>query len=317
MCPRRGVSSVGGVIEVQEATKYYGGTAAVRDVSFTVVAGRVTGFLGPNGSGKSTTMRMILALDRPTRGRVLVAGRPYRDLTEPLRTVGALLEAGNAHGGRRARDHLAMLAACNGIARRRVDEVLELVGLASVAQRRVRGFSLGMLQRLGIAGALLGDPAVLILDEPMNGLDTEGIRWLRQLLIEMAAQGRTVLLSSHVMSEMELTADHLLVIGGGRLLADEPMSEFIGRHSPEVVRVGSGDNTRLAAALARAGTLVETGRDRLLVHRTPAQQIGAVAVEIGVVINELTTQRASLEEVYTAMVTPHGQYRQQSTAEVA
>ncbi|MFD4835726.1 ABC transporter ATP-binding protein [Streptomyces uncialis] len=214
------------MIEVRNLGKRYGGRTVVDDLSFTVRPGRVTGFLGPNGAGKSTTLRMILGLDRPTRGRALIDGRPYRELARPLCHAGALLDASALHGGRRAGDHLRWLARSNGIARRRVGEVLELVGLADVASRRTRGFSLGMTQRLGIAAALLGDPPVLMLDEPVNGLDPEGIRWLRNLLRDLAAEGRTVLVSSHLMTETARTADQLVVIGRGRLLADVPVAEF-------------------------------------------------------------------------------------------
>ena len=219
------------MIETAALTKRYGATLAVDDLSFQVRPGRVTGFLGPNGAGKSTTMRMILGLDAPTSGHATIGGRAYRELPVPLREVGALLDGGAVHPGRKAVDHLRWVARSNGIGRRRVDEVLDLVGLASVAGRRVGGFSLGMTQRLGIGVALLGDPGVLILDEPVNGLDTDGIRWVRGLLRRLAGEGRTVLLSSHVMSEMELTADHLVVIAQGRLVADMPLPELIERHS--------------------------------------------------------------------------------------
>jgi ABC-2 type transport system ATP-binding protein len=215
------------VIDVRNLSKTYGRTLAVDRLSFTVRPGQVTGFLGPNGAGKSTTMRMMLALDRPTEGRVLIDGRPYRELREPLRRVGALLEARTVHGGRSARGHLRWLAQSNHIPLTRVQEVIDLVGLDAVAGKRSKGFSLGMSQRLGIAAALLGDPGILLLDEPVNGLDPEGVHWIRNLLRELAAQGRTVLVSSHLMSEMALTADHLIVIGRGRLLADASMAEFV------------------------------------------------------------------------------------------
>jgi ABC-2 type transport system ATP-binding protein len=219
------------MIEVEHLTKRYGPRTAVDRLSFTVRPGRVTGFLGPNGAGKSTTLRMILALTTPTAGRALVGGRPYRSLRPPLREVGALLDAASVHGGRTAYRHLCWLAASNGLPRSRAAAVLERTGLASVAGRRVHGFSLGMRQRLGIAAALLGDPPALILDEPVNGLDPEGIHWMRTLLTGLAAEGRTVLLSSHLMSEMALTAQHLLVIGGGRLLADAPIADLVGGHA--------------------------------------------------------------------------------------
>ena len=221
------------MIELTRLTKAYGRRRAVDDLTVTVHPGRITGFLGPNGSGKSTTMRLILGLARPTTGSATVNRRPYRELSAPLRHVGALLDARSSHPGRTARNHLLFLARSNDIAPARVDEVLELAGLTAVAQRRTGGFSLGMHQRLGIATALLGDPSVLLLDEPVNGLDTDGIRWIRGLLKELAAQGRTVLLSSHLMSEMEQTADHLVVIGGGRLLADTDMRTFTNGHSLE------------------------------------------------------------------------------------
>ncbi|MGV9409461.1 ABC transporter ATP-binding protein [Nocardia sp. NPDC003693] len=299
------------MIECDALTKNYGAAVAVSELSCTIAPGRVTGLLGPNGSGKSTTMRMVLGLDRPSRGRVLIAGRPYRALREPLRTVGALLDARRVHPDRRARDHLAVLALSNAIPRSRVDEVLDIVGLSSVARQRVREFSLGMLQRLGIAAAILGDPAVLLLDEPTNGLDTEGIRWLRGFLREQAGRGRTVLLSSHIMSEMEVVADHLLVMGGGRLLADEPMAAFIARNTA-AVRVRSDDDAALALAIARSGvgsTQIEPAGRGLIVRGVPAARVGAIASEAGVVVSELTEQRASLEDVYTDLVTPHARHR--------
>ncbi|MFE6857213.1 ABC transporter ATP-binding protein [Nocardia sp. NPDC057668] len=309
------------MIECDALTKNYGATVAVSELSCTIEPGRVTGFLGPNGSGKSTTMRMILGLDLPGRGTVLIGGRPYRTLREPLRTVGALLDARRVHPDRRARDHLTMLALSNAIPSARVAEVLAVVGLGSVARQRVRGFSLGMLQRLGIAAAILGDPAVLLLDEPTNGLDTEGIRWLRGFLRGQAGQGRTVLLSSHVMSEMELVADHLLVIGGGRLLADEPMPAFIARSTAGAIRVRSDDNAALARAFARAGIgadrIEPDAEHRLVIRDVPAARVGAIAAEAGVIVSELTEQRASLEDVYTDLVTPHGRHRHRVAGEVA
>lgn len=311
MSPAHRAHSVERVIECDALTKNYGAAVAVSELSCTIAPGRVTGLLGPNGSGKSTTMRMVLGLDRPSRGRVLIAGRPYRALREPLRTVGALLDARRVHPDRRARDHLAVLALSNAIPRSRVDEVLDIVGLSSVARQRVREFSLGMLQRLGIAAAILGDPAVLLLDEPTNGLDTEGIRWLRGFLREQAGRGRTVLLSSHIMSEMEVVADHLLVMGGGRLLADEPMAAFIARNTA-AVRVRSDDDAALALAIARSGvgsTQIEPAGRGLIVRGVPAARVGAIASEAGVVVSELTEQRASLEDVYTDLVTPHARHR--------
>lgn len=296
------------VIDAQGLTKHYGRTAAVDEVSFRVGPGRVTGFLGPNGSGKSTTMRLILGLDTPTRGTVTVGGLRFRDLARSLHVVGAVLDAGDVLAGRTAAAHLAMLAAGNGIRRQRVDEVLGVVGLADVSGRRVGGFSLGMRQRLGIAAALLGDPGVLILDEPMNGLDTEGIRWIRRLLRSMADEGRTVLLSSHLMSEMELVADHLLVIGAGRLLADEPIGEFVSRRGESVVRVRGERLNVLSAVLgARADIHGEIG----VVRGVSAREIGRLALEHAIVLEELTPVQASVEDVFTELVAAHQQYRHQ------
>ncbi len=241
------------MIEVNRLTKRYGKTVAVNEVSFTVKPGQVTGFLGPNGAGKSTTMRMILGLDTPTSGDVSVDGRPYRQLADPLRSVGALLDAKAIVGGRSAANHLTWLADSNGIARRRVSAVLDLVGLSDVAGKRVGTFSLGMNQRLGIAGALLGDPETLIFDEPINGLDPEGILWIRNLMKSLASEGRTVFLSSHLMSEMAQTADHLVVIGRGRIIANAATEEFINRHTAASVRVRAVEHTDLAEALTQRG----------------------------------------------------------------
>ena len=254
------------MIEAHGLVKCYGSTTAVDDLSFSIRPGLVTGFLGPNGAGKTTTMRMILGLDAPTQGSVTVDGRSYRDLPAPMREVGALLDAKALHGGRRAFDHLLCLAQSNGIPRRRVDEVLRLVGLEDVARRRAKGFSLGMSQRLGIASALLGDPAVLIFDEPVNGLDPDGIHWVRTLLRALAAEGRTVLVSSHLMSEMALTADHLLVIGKGGLIADTSVEEFVRSSSQQSVHVRSPQAAELAARCREAGATVP-GRDRPRRHR--------------------------------------------------
>ncbi len=301
------------MIDATHLSKRYGDTLAVDDLTFRVQPGKVTGFLGPNGAGKSTTMRMILGLDAPTGGAATVAGRRYATLPAPLREVGSLLDAGAVHPGRSARDHLRWLAASNGIGGARVDEVLETVGLAKVADRRVDGFSLGMGQRLGIAAALVGDPSVLILDEPVNGLDTEGIRWVRALLTGQAAEGRTVFLSSHLMSEMQLTADHLIVIGRGRLLADVPMDEFIRDNSRPLTRVRSPDGARLRPALARAGATVEAvpagGWD---VAGLPADVIGDLAAHHRVALHELTPRLSSLEEVYTAMTSDSVEFRGES-----
>ena len=244
------------MIEAHGLVKRYGSTVAVNDLSFCIRPGMVTGFLGPNGAGKTTTMRMILGLDAPTRGSVTVGDRGYRDLPAPMREVGALLDAKALHGGRRARDHLLCLARSNGIPRSRVEEVLAVVGLEDVARRRAKGFSLGMSQRLGIAAALLGDPAVLIFDEPVNGLDPDGIHWVRTLMRDLAAEGRTVLVSSHLMSEMALTADHLLVIGKGRLIADTSVEEFTRSSSQRSVHVRSPQAAELAARCRAAGATV-------------------------------------------------------------
>src|SRR5882757_5201285 len=241
------------MIEAQSLTKRYGDKVAVDDLSFSVEPGKITGFLGPNGAGKTTTMRLILGLDRPTKGTVTVDGKDFRDLAQPMREVGALLDAKAVHGGRSAYNHLLCLAQTNNLPARRVAEVLELVGLSEVAKKRSKGFSLGMGQRLGIAGALLGDPAILMFDEPVNGLDPEGILWIRNLMKTLAAEGRTVFVSSHLMSEMENTADHLLVIGRGRLIADCSVAEFIERNSVQSVRVRTPQGDVLRSAVALAG----------------------------------------------------------------
>ncbi|TDC62676.1 ATP-binding cassette domain-containing protein [Streptomyces hainanensis] len=299
------------MIEATELTKRYGERTAVDGLSFTVRPGRVTGFLGPNGAGKSTTMRLILGLDTPTSGTVRVGGRRYRELVAPLRVVGSLLDAGGVHGGRSAHAHLAGLAASNGIPRRRVDEVLATVGLdPATARRRTRGFSLGMGQRLGIACALLGEPEVLLLDEPVNGLDTEGIRWIRGLMRSLAAEGRTVFLSSHLMSEMELTADHLIVIGRGRLLADTGMREFIESNSRARTLVRAAEAERLRDVLDAAGASVRLdARGGWLVDGLDAPTIGALARAHDLTLHELAPRRSSLEDVYTAMAAGAGDYR--------
>ncbi len=287
------------MIEARSLTKVYGGTVAVDGIDFQVRPGVVTGFLGPNGAGKSTTMRMILGLDLPTSGTVTGGGRRYQGRVWPLHEVGALLDARAVHPGRSAYNHLHSLAAANGIARARVDEVLEQVGLASVARRRVGGFSLGMFQRLGIAGALLGDPATLLFDEPVNGLDPEGIIWIRTLMRSLAAEGRTVFVSSHLMSEMALTADHLLVIGRGRMIADTPLSELMARHATERVEVGCADPQRMAADLRAAAARVTLGPDgSLSVLGLGSKQIGELAAERGHVLYQLRDVTGSLEEAY-------------------
>ncbi len=286
-------------IEAQGLSKRYGATVAVDGLSFTVRPGLVTGFVGPNGAGKSTTLRLILGLDAPDAGSALVNGRPYAELASPLREVGALLDARAAHPGRSARDHLRWLAASNGLPRRRVDEVLALVGLERAARRRVGGFSLGMAQRLGIAAALLGDPPILLLDEPVNGLDPEGIRWIRGLLRSLAAEGRAVLVSSHLMGELEGTADHLIVIGRGRLLADAGVRELLDGATGARVTVRTPEAAEVMAVLARAGaTVTSTDVDTLTVAGLDAERIGDLAAEQGLRLYELSPQRASLEETF-------------------
>ncbi|MFI8091049.1 ATP-binding cassette domain-containing protein [Streptomyces sp. NPDC086080] len=300
------------MIETRELTKRYGGKTAVDALSFTVRPGRVTGFLGPNGAGKSTTMRLILGLDTPTAGSVTVAGRRYDRLTAPLCEVGALLDARAVHGGRTVRRHLLGLARSHALPARRVDEVLGIVGLETVADQRARSLSLGMAQRLGIAAALLGDPGVLILDEPVNGLDTEGIRWIRTLLKSLAAEGRTVFLSSHIMSELELTADRVVVIGRGRLLADTGMRDFIEAHSPDSVllRTPDGESGRMRALLeARGATVLLNARGGWRVTGLTTAAVGEAAREHGIALHELTPLRSSLEEIYTAMTGEAVEYR--------
>ena len=290
------------MIEAQGLTKRYGATTAVDDVTFTVRPGIVTGFLGPNGAGKSTTMRLILGLDRPTSGSVLVNGKQFRSSAAPLHEIGALLEAKAVHTSRSAYNHLRVLAATHGIPRRRVDDVLELVGLTHVSRKRVGAFSLGMGQRLGIAAALLGDPGVLLLDEPVNGLDPEGIRWVRELLKGLAQEGRTVFVSSHLMSEMALTADHVLVVGRGRVIADLPVQELITSASAGVVLVRCPRPQELAAALAGDGVLVNFREpDVLEVSGRAAAEIGQIAVDARIVLHGLAPQEASLEEAFMTM----------------
>jgi ABC-2 type transport system ATP-binding protein len=281
-------------------TKDYGEKRAVDGLSFTVKPGVVTGFLGPNGSGKSTTMRLILGLDRPTAGDVTVNGKHYRDLTAPLHEVGALLEARSVHTGRSAYNHLLALAQTQGIPKQRVVELIDLVGLHDVARKRAGQFSLGMGQRLGIASALLGDPSTVMLDEPVNGLDPEGIHWIRNLLRGLAAEGRTVFVSSHLMSEMALTADHLIVIGRGRLIADTSVDEFVARASKNVVLVRSPALERLQALLTEQGATTQEprGRGAVEVHGLSAEAIGDLAAANGIAIHELTPQQASLEEAF-------------------
>src|SRR5271165_4740061 len=266
------------MIEVRGLSKRYGDKIAVNDLSFSVEPGTVTGFLGPNGAGKTTTMRLILGLDYPNAGTITVGGKRYGDLAYPMREVGALIDAKAVHGGRSAYNHLLCLAQTNNLPKRRVGEVLELVGLTDVARKRTRGFSLGMAQRLGIAGTLLGDPAVLMFDEPVNGLDPEGILWIRNLMKALAAEGRTVFVSSHLMSEMQNTADHLIVIGRGQLLADCTMDEFIARASGQTVRVATPQADQLAKAVAEAGGTAVSGADgTLIVSGLLAAQVGDLA----------------------------------------
>jgi ABC-2 type transport system ATP-binding protein len=287
------------MIEASHLTKRYGKTVAVNEVSFTVKPGQVTGFLGPNGAGKSTTMRMVLGLDAPTSGEVRVDGRPYNQLTDPLRSVGALLDAKAIVGGRSAANHLTWLADSNGIARRRVSEVLDIVGLSDVAGKRVGTFSLGMNQRLGIASALLGDPQTVMFDEPINGLDPEGILWIRNLMRSLAAEGRTVFLSSHLMSEMAQTADHLLVIGRGRIIADAGTDEFINRHTAPSVRVRAVEQTDMAEALTHLGALIERRSDgALAVTGLDSAAIGGAACANDITLLELAPLGSSLEEAY-------------------
>jgi ABC-2 type transport system ATP-binding protein len=293
------------VIEVRGLSKHYGPVVAVDELTFDVAPGVVTAFLGRNGAGKSTTLRMLLGLDRPTEGRTRIDGRAYTELPAPLRAVGALLDSSAAHPARTGRDHLRWLAASNRIPARRVAEVLRLVDLAADADRRVRGYSLGMRQRLGIAAALLGDPPVLLLDEPTNGLDPEGIRWLRGFLRELAAEGRTVVVSSHLMGEVELTADHLLVLGRGRLLADMSLAEFVTGHGEPRLRVRSTETQRLTGLLTAAGAEVTTDGGALSVRGVDERRVGEVAARHGIPLLELRRDDArSLEGAFLALTAP-------------
>ena len=307
------------MIEARGLVKRYGSTLAVDGLSFTIRPGLVTGFLGPNGAGKTTTMRLILGLDCPTAGTVTVNGKPYPQSPSPMRDVGALLDAKAVHGGRSARSHLLSLAQTNGIPRRRVDEVLGIVGLSDVAGKRSKGFSLGMSQRLGIAAALLGDPQILMFDEPVNGLDPEGIWWIRSLMRSLAAEGRTVLVSSHLMSEMENTADHVLVIGRGRLIADCGMAEFIARSSVQAIRVRTPQPEALARAVAAAGgvpagvTDGEAGEldgeaGELEVSGLTEERIGDVAFAHGIRLHHLAPSRASLEQAFMELTADSVEY---------
>ncbi|SOE77585.1 ABC-2 type transport system ATP-binding protein [Streptomyces sp. OV198] len=296
-------------IDVQNLTKEYGSRRAVDDLTFSVLPGRVTGFLGPNGAGKSTTTRLVLGLDRPTSGTATVGGRPYASFDEPLRRVGALLDAGAAHGSRTARDHLRALAASNRVSERRVDAVLEESGLASVARRRVRTYSLGMRQRLGIAAALLGDPPVVLLDEPSNGLDPEGIIWIREVLRRLAREGRTVLVSSHLMNETASFADHLVVLGRGRLLADTPLREFIHARVRPRVRVRSTDGAALGALLARHGhEAVEDADGRWTVPHARVEDIGLLVSGAGLPVLELAVEEGTLEQAYLDLTAAEAEF---------
>ncbi|MBQ0969056.1 ABC transporter ATP-binding protein [Streptomyces sp. AD681] len=297
------------MIELEGLTKRYGEKVAVNNLSFTVRPGIITGFLGPNGAGKSTTMRMVLGLDRPTAGDVRIDGKHYDQLKDPLTYIGALLEAKAWHGGRSAYNHLLCLAQSNGIPASRVREVLDTVGLSAVARKKTKGFSLGMGQRLGIAGALLGDPRILMFDEPVNGLDPEGIHWIRNLMKTLASQGRTVFVSSHLMSEMALTADHLVVIGQGRLLADTSMAEFIAENSRSYVRIRTPQREQLLDALHGAGVPVVEAADGVLeVDGDKSEAVGELAARQQIVLHELSPQRASLEEAFMQLTAESVEY---------
>ncbi|MEN8650873.1 ABC transporter ATP-binding protein [Streptomyces sp. 21So2-11] len=301
------------MIELTGLTKWYGDKIAVDQLSFTVRPGIVTGFLGPNGAGKSTTMRMLLGLDNPTAGDVRIDGKHYADLKDPLKYIGALLDAKAMHGGRSAYNHLLCLAQSNGIPNSRVSEVLDTVGLTQVAKKRAKGFSLGMGQRLGIAGALLGDPEILMFDEPVNGLDPEGIHWIRNLMKSLASQGRTIFVSSHLMSEMALTADHLVVIGQGKLLADTTMADFIRENSRSYVRLRSPQQERLLDVLHQAGiTAVTAGNGTLEVDGSTSEQLGELAAAHQLVLHELSPQRASLEEAFMQLTAESVEYHAHS-----
>jgi len=298
------------MIEVRGLTKRYGAKTAVDSLTFSIEPGKVTGFLGPNGAGKTTTMRCILGLDYPDEGTVTVDGKSYPDLAYPMREVGALLDAKAVHGGRSARNHLLCLAQTNSLPKRRVGQVLELVGLTEVAGKRSKGFSLGMSQRLGIAGTLLGDPKVLMFDEPVNGLDPEGILWIRNLMRALAAEGRTVFVSSHLMSEMEHTADHLIVIGRGKLIADCTMSEFIAGSSGASVRVRTPSAEVLVRAITAKGATAATDEDGSIeVRGMTTEQLGDLAFSEGIRLHELTTVRASLEEAFMELTASSVEYR--------
>jgi ABC-2 type transport system ATP-binding protein len=297
------------MIEARRLTKRYGSTAAVHDLSFTIRPGLVTGFLGPNGAGKTTTMRLILGLDHPSTGTVTINGRPHPRLGRPMHEVGALLDARAAHGGRSARNHLLCLAQTNGIPVRRVDEVLGIVGLSDVASKRSKGFSLGMSQRLGIAAALLGDPQILMFDEPVNGLDPEGILWIRTLMRGLAAEGRTVFVSSHLMSEMENTADHLIVIGRGRLIADCAMADFVTQSSGPAVLVRTPQPDLLGSAVTAAGgTVARADGVDLEVRGLSEDRIGDIAFATGIRVHHMAPARVSLEQAFMELTADSVEY---------
>ena len=300
------------IIEFRGLTKDYGKTRAVDELTFDVLPGRITGFLGPNGAGKSTTMRLVLGLDRPTAGSVTIDGRPFASAQRPLRQVGALLDPQAAHGGRTARNHLLALAVSNGIPASRVGQALEQTGIAAIGKRRVKSFSLGMRQRLGIAAALLGDPAILLFDEPTNGLDPAGVSWLREMLREFARQGRTVLVSSHLMSETAVTVDHLVILGRGRLLVDQPMREFIDSRSTLRVRVRCTEPGRLRTELAARGIVVDEAGDgdhqTLTIEGARAEIIGGIAAQEGIPLLELADQQVSLERAYLDLTADETEY---------
>ncbi|GAB3662589.1 ABC transporter ATP-binding protein [Streptomyces sparsus] len=297
------------MIELTGLTKRYGDKLAVDGLSFTVRPGIITGFLGPNGAGKSTTMRMVLGLDRPTSGDVRIEGKHYDQLKNPLTHIGALLEAKGIHGGRTARNHLLWLAQSNGIPLSRVDTVLDLVGLSAVAKKRPQGFSLGMGQRLGIAAALLGDPPILMFDEPVNGLDPEGIHWIRNLMKQLASEGRTIFVSSHLMSEMAVTADHLVVIGQGKLMADTTMADFIRENSRSYVRLRTAEPERLRDVLSAEGITTSEGQDGTLeVDGVESSRIGELAAQHRLVLHELSPQQASLEAAFMQLTAGSVEY---------
>ncbi|MEV6054167.1 ATP-binding cassette domain-containing protein [Streptomyces sp. NPDC052107] len=301
------------MIELEGLTKRFGEKVAVDGLTFSVRPGIVTGFLGPNGAGKSTTMRMVLGLDHPTAGDVRIDGKHYAQLKDPLTYIGALLDAKAVHGGRSAYNHLLCLAQSNGIPESRVAQVLDTVGLTAVARKKAKGFSYGMGQRLGIAAALLGDPRILMFDEPVNGLDPEGIHWIRNLMKSLAAQGRTVFVSSHLMSEMALTADHLVVIGQGRLLADTSMADFIRQYARSYVRIRSPQRERLLDLLHEDGiTVVEAGGGALEVEGDKAERIGELAARYGIVLHELSPRQASLEEAFMQLTAQAVEYHAHS-----